>query len=376
MRINLQRIYAVFIKEIQQMLRDRLTILMLIFVPLLQLIVFGYAINTNPKFLPTAIVYSETGPLTRSIISDIENTRYFKIQSYHQDPKIADQMLLSGKVQFIITFPPRFESKMIRGEHPEILLLADATDSLATINAVSALKTLSNNQLNRYTHGVLSDLQSPPTPFSINSHLRYNPENETRFNIVPGLVGIILTMTMVILTSLSITKERESGTMENLLSTALTPIELMLAKILPYIIMGYIQCSIILIAAKLLFDIPIQGNLGLLLVLMTLFIFVNLSVGFTLSTLAKNQLQAMQMAFFFLLPSILLSGFMFPFKGMPEWAQALGQILPLTHFMAIIRGILLKGNGFFDLFIHIQALIIFLICSSVLSILCFKKRIN
>jgi ABC-2 type transport system permease protein len=341
---SLPRMLAVFIKEFQQMMRDRLTFGMAVGVPILQLVLFGYAINTDPKGLPTALVAADTGPLASSIVATLQNTGYFRIVHQGTSEAQAEKLLESGEVQFLVVIPPQFTRRLVRGEHPALLVAVDATDPSASGNALAALNASAAQALQRDLAGPLQRLQQGPAPYDVIVHRRYNPEGLSRYNIVPGLIGTILTMTMVMLTSLAMTRERERGTMENLLATPVLPAEVMAGKILPYVVIGYIQLGVILGAAWLLFEVPLVGSFTLLMAMIGVFIVANLGVGFTFSTLARNQLQAMQMTFFFFLPSMLLSGFMFPFRAMPQWAQWLGELLPLTHFLRIVRGIMLKGN--------------------------------
>jgi len=275
-----------------------------------------------------------------------------------------------------VTIPENFSRKLERGERPVLLVEADATDPAATSNAIAALLTINQNALNRDLAGALHDLQYPAPAFELRVQRRYNPEGITQYNIVPGLLGVVLTMTMVMMTSLAVTREYERGTMENLLATPVRPIEVMIGKIVPYIIVGYIQVTVILLAAKLLFAVPMLGSLALLSVVLILFIAANLAIGYTFSTLAKNQMQAMQMTFFFFLPSMLLSGFMFPFRGMPQWAQWLGEALPLTHFLRIVRGILLKGNGFSDIAPNMWPLALFLLIAGTIALTRYRETLD
>ena len=337
-----RRTLAVFIKEFQQMLRDRLTFAMAVGVPVLQLLLFGYAINTDPKALPTVVVAADSGPLVRSVVAALQNTGYYRITHQTQNEAEGDALIERGEAQFMVVIPPQFSRALLRGERPTLLVSVDATDPAASGNAVAALSALAPTMLAHDAVGPLRHLAAAGPALDVRVHRRYNPEGLARLNIVPGLVGVILTMTMVMLTGLAMTRER--GTMENLLATPVRPLEVMIGKITPYVLIGYIQIAVILVAARLLFDVPLQGSLLLLLGFIGVFVIANLAVGFTFSTLAKNQLQAMQMTFFFFLPSLLLSGFMFPFRGMPRWAQVLGEAFPLTHFLRIVRAILLKGS--------------------------------
>jgi ABC-2 type transport system permease protein len=343
-RFSLARMGAVFIKEFQQMMRDRLTFAMAVGIPVLQLVLFGYAINTDPKGLPTAIVSSDTGSLSRSVVTALQNTGYFRVERTGLSEAEGDDLIATGAVQFLVVVPPNFSRDVVRGDHPALLVSVDATDPSASGNAIAALNTVAATALRHDLEGPLHSLQGGAAPYEVRIHRRYNPEGLSRYNIVPGLIGTILTMTMVMLTGLAMTRERERGTMENLLATPVRPSEVMVGKILPYVVMGYVQLAVILLAAFALFQVPMQGSLLLLMAMIGVFILANLAVGFTFSTIARNQLQAVQMTFFFFLPSILLSGFMFPFRAMPRWAQYVGEVLPLTHFLRIVRGILLKGN--------------------------------
>ncbi len=345
MSFSFQRFFAVVLKEFIQMRRDRLTFGMMIGIPMVQLILFGYAINSNPKHLPTAVYAADNSVFSRTLIWGLRNSSYFDIVREARGPAEINSLLAENKVQFAVTIPVDFSRKLLRGEKPELLLEADATDPAAVGFAQAAVSQLATTVINRDLAGPLAKLQSAAPPFNIVSLQHYNPESISQYNIVPGLIGVMLTMTMIIITGLAITRERERGTMENLLSTPVHPGEVIVGKIVPYIMVGYVQVALVLLAAKFLFNVPFIGSVPLLVGLTFLFIVANLAVGITFSTIAKNQLQAVQMAFFFFLPSLLLSGYMFPFRGMPGWAQDLGECLPLTHFLRIVRGILLKGNG-------------------------------
>lgn len=344
-RFSFSRLWAVVLKEFIQMKRDRVTFVMMVGVPLLQLVLFGFAINSDPKHLPAAIRAADQGPFARTLVQALRTSDYFRIVRETSTEAEVDRLLRLGQVQFVINIPEDFTRKLLRGEIPTVLIEADATDPAAVGPAISAIRALADTVLDRDLKGPLAHLRAraPPIGFSIHAH--YNPENITQYNVVPGLMGVVLTMTMVMITALAITRERERGTMENLLATPARPVEVMIGKILPYIAVGYAQVTLILIASRWLFGVPMLGNLALLYLIALLFIAANLAMGITFSSLATNQLQAVQMAFFFFLPSLLLSGFMFPFRGMPEWAQWIGTCLPLTHFLRIVRGILLKGNG-------------------------------
>lgn len=370
------RFVAVLSKEFVQMRRDRLTFAMIVGIPILQLILFGFAINADPKALPTAVLAGDNSVFSRSFIRAMENSGYFRVQHVVQSAAEGERLLQLGDVQFFVTVPEDFSRNLQRSDRPVLLVEADATDPAATGNALAALAALNQTALNHDLKGPLAPMVPGAAPFEVRVQRRYNPEGITQYNIVPGLVGTILTMTMVIMTSLAMTRERERGTMENLLATPVRPIEVMTGKIVPYIIVGYIQVAIILAAAKLLFEVPMVGSLFLLSVALIVFIAANLAVGFTFSTLARNQLQAMQMAFFFFLPSILLSGFMFPFRGMPEWAQWLGEILPLTHFLRILRGILLKGNEASEILPNLWPIGAFLFAAGTVAMTRYRETLD
>lgn len=374
--LSWRRFYAVLVKEFVQMRRDRLTFAMMVVIPIMQLVLFGYAINADPRALPTAVLIADDSPYARSFVAALENSGYFRIVRTLVTEVEAEHALARGDVQFVVSIPAGFARALERGERPAVLVEADAADPAATSNALATLLTLNQHVFDRDLGGPLAQLKAGPPPFEIRVHRRYNPEGITQYNIVPGLIGTILTMTMVMMTALAMTRERERGTMENLLATPVRPAEVMAGKIAPYILVGYVQVSIILIAARLLFDVPMVGSLTLLSVALVLFIAANLAVGFTFSTLARNQLQAVQMAFFFFLPSILLSGFMFPFRGMPTWAQWLGEALPLTHFLRILRGVLLKGNGWTDIAPEVWPIVAFLVAAAALALVRYRETLD
>ena len=370
------RFWAVLTKEFVQMRRDRLTFAMMVGVPVMQLILFGFAINADPKALPTAVLVADNSIYARTLVRAIENSGYFRIVQGLSSQAEAERALALGEVQFVVTIPENFARKLERGERPVLLVEADATDPAATSNALAALLTINQAALNRDLNGVLQSLRYQAPAFEMRVQRRYNPEGITQYNVVPGLLGVVLTMTMVMMTSLSVTRENERGTMENLLATPVRPGEVMVGKIVPYIIVGYIQVTVILLAAKLLFAVPMLGSLGLLSAALILFIAANLAIGYTFSTLAKSQMQAMQMTFFFFLPSMLLSGFMFPFRGMPWWAQWLGEALPLTHFLRIVRGILLKGNGVAEIFPSVWPIAVFLLVAGTIALTRYRETLD
>jgi ABC-2 type transport system permease protein len=373
---NWQRFCAIVAKEFIQMRRDRLTFAMMLGIPMIQLVLFGYAINSDPKHLPTAVYSADNSVFSRTIVWAMRNSSYFDITREPKSEAEIQKLLAQGTVQFVVEIPVDFSRKLLRGEQPDLLLEADATDPMAIGYAVGAMNSLTPIVLNRDLTGPLAKLRASSTPFNLVVHQHYNPENITQYNIVPGLMGVILTMTMVIITALAITRERESGTMENLLSTPLRPVEVIIGKIVPYIMVGYIQIFLILVAAKFLFDVPMVGSVPLLLAVAFLFIVAHLAVGITFSTIARNQRQAMQMGMFFFLPNILLSGYMFPFRGMPGWAQDIGECLPLTHFLRVVRGILLKGNGIVEIAPDLWPIALFLVVMLTIGIKRYRQTVD
>lgn len=376
MKFSAQRLISIIYKEFIQMRRDKLTFAMIVLMPLLQLILFGFAINTNPKNLPTAVVQGDHSPIIRQFIQGMVNTHYFKIIATPDSYAEADQLLSQGKVLFIVTIPADFTRNTVRGLKPQILIEADGTDSIAVANALSTIPELSKTVFTPLLEGPLRHLQEPQAAVEIINHIKYNPENITAYNVVPGLLGVILTMTMVIITSQAIIKEHERGTMEQLLSTPVKPLEVMVGKIIPYILIGYIQVALVLLFSLFLFQIPFYGSIILLLLCSLPFLAANLGIGLTFSSLANNQLQAVQLAFFFFLPSILLSGFMFPFYGMPEWAQVAGSVLPLTYFIRVVRGIIIKGNGFSEIWPNLWPIMLIFIVTLFVGIKKYRRTLD
>ena len=356
---NFARFVAIIRKEFIQMRRDRLTFAMMFGIPILQLILFGFAINSDPKNLPVAVLASDNSSFARRFTHALENSGYFQIADHVESEEDARKLLARGEVQFVLNLPSDFSRRLVRGDRPAMLVQADATDPSAVSSAVQVMNEISRTAFDRDLAGPLQKLSGKAGPVEMRIHLEYNPDRITQYNIVPGLMGVVLTMTMVMITALAVTREHERGTMESLLATPALPLEVMTGKIVPYILVGYVQVSVILLAARILFHVPMVGSLPLLYACALSFIAATLAVGITISTLARNQLQAMQMSFFFFLPSLLLSGFMFPFRGMPEWAQVIGQALPLTHFLRVLRGILLKGNGFADVWPYVWPILVF-----------------
>ena len=373
---RLSRLFAVMFKEFIQMRRDKATFAMIVGIPLIQLILFGFAINLNPQRLATAIVGNDHSLFTRRILTSMQNSTYFQFVAPEVTEEEAHDLLKKAKVQFIVNFPPHFSRDLVRGVRPQLLLEEDATDPAATSRAESVFVSLANGVFKREMVGPLDYLKDTPPVYQPVVHAIYNPLAITAYNIVPGLLGVVLNMTMVMITALVITREYERGTMENLLATPLRPLEVMIGKILPYIMVGYIQVLLILFFAATVFHVPMQGSIILLLVLCLPYIAANLSMGLIFSTIAKNQLQAVQSAMFFFLPSLLLSGFMFPFRGMPEWAQFIGNLLPLTHFLLIVRGILLKGNGFLDIWREIIPILCFMLVMMIIGIKRYRQTLD
>ena len=339
------RILAMMLKEARQMRRDRLTIGMMFAMPLVQLMLFGFAINGDPRHLPLALEYNDHSTMTRSIDAALRNSSFFDVTRLTRSPAEGEELIRRGKVQFVVTIPPDFTRDLVRGDRPQLLLTADATDPTAASGAVNAINQAVRQGLSHDLIGPLGNRAVDPAPIDIVTHLSYNPEGITSHNVVPGLLAVVLSLTMVMMTSMAVTRENERGTMENLLAMPLRPIEVMIGKIVPYLFVGFVQTAVILLFAALVFEVPFVGSLVLTIAVTMLFIAVSLALGFTFSTFAATQLQAMQMSFFYILPSILLSGFLFPFRGMPGWAQALGEVIPATHFMRLLRGIMLKGWG-------------------------------
>ena len=373
---SLARIYAILSKEFLQMRRDRITLGMIIGIPLMQLFLFGFAINFNPKALPTVISIDDPGVFANSIVAALKNSSYLDIVAQTNSPAKARRLIQQGKVLFAVEIPVNFTRDIVRGAQPVLLIESDATDPAAGGYALAAVNGLAITALRDDLKGPLAARAQGPPPFNIVSHLLYNPESITQYNIIPGLLAVILTMTMVLMTCLALTRERERGTYENLLAMPATPLEIMIGKITPNIAIGAVQSAIILLVAKFVFDVPMIGSMWLLGLALTIYIIANLAVGYTFSTIAENQLQAMQMTMFFFLPAILLSGFAFPFQGMPQWAQWIGEILPATHFLRIVRGILLKDNGFGEMWPDLWPLILFTFTVGTVALARFRRTID
>ncbi|MGQ0590454.1 MAG: ABC transporter permease [Sphingosinicella sp.] len=373
---SLDRMVAVLVKEFIQLTRDRITYALILAVPVIQMLLFGYAINTDPRHLPIAVLVQENSVYARSVLSGIENTSYFRITHQARSPAELDQLVRTGQVQFAITIPGDFTRRVVRGDRAQILVEADATDPTATGSALAALGRLPAEALRHDLVGAVSPPAELGQPFEVVIHRRYNPENITAYNIVPGLLGIVLTLTLVMMTAIGVTREQERGTMESLLATPVQPIEVMIGKLAPFVIVGMIQTALILIVARILFDVPMAGGWAGLILGTALFIIGSLALGFLISTLTRTQLQAMQLSVFYLLPSILLSGFMFPFRGMPEWAQWLGTFIPVTHFLRVVRGALLKGQSFADMAPSLLALAVFVFAVAALALARYRTTLD
>ncbi len=378
MGLSFSRILAVLTKEFTQLVRDRLTYAMIIGIPILQLLLFGYAINSDPKHLPAAVLVQDEGTFSRSILGALQRSDYFDLKYSARSPAEMDKLIERGSVQFAITIPGDFTRRVVTRDQPQILVEADASDPAATSGAVAALLQLPQYALMHDLKGPLAASAAPETtkPFEVVVQRRYNPESITAYNIVPGLVATILTMTLVMMTALAMTRETERGTMETLLATPLRPLEVMIGKLTPYVIVGIIQATLIITIARLLFGVPMAGGWPALIVGLFLFIVGSLSLGFLISTVARNQLQAMQMAVFYFLPSILLSGFLFPFRGMPRWAQWIGSAVPVTHMLRVVRGSMLKGVGILEALPSLGALSLFVLVVATLAVMQYRTTLD
>ena len=374
--LSWSRWVGIIVKEFIQLKRDRLTFGMVIAIPVFQLLLFGFAINNDPKHLPTAVLTLDQSVYSRRIVAAMEASAYFDVQDVARSETQAQALFEEGKVQFVVTIPSDFSRQLVRGEQPSVLIEADASDPAAVNNAVATMQVIASTALARDLTGVLSARLARAPAVDLRVQRRYNPEGITSYNIVPGLLGTILVMTMALMTGLAITRERERGTFENLLATPALPFEVITGKIVPYILIGLIQVTLILLAARFVFHVPMLGSLVLLYACVSIFIAANLALGITFSSLARNQLQAMQMTFFYFLPSILLSGFMFPFRGMPEWAQHIGSVLPLTHFLVIVRGILLKGNGWLQIWPSLWPILLFMAVVTTVAVRFYRRTLD
>ncbi|MBB1631510.1 ABC transporter permease [Cupriavidus sp. UME77] len=374
--LSLQRWWSIVLKEFLQLRRDRVTFGMIVGLPIVQLMLFGLAINTDPRHLTTAVIAADQSEFTRSFVAGMQATTYFNVVGTLPDEAAGREALMKGEVQFVLSIPPDFTSRLLRGERPALLVEADATDPSATGSAIAALSQLPFSVADKDLQGALAHLAGGKPPFDVQVQRLYNPEGLTQYNIIPGLMGVILTMTMVMMTGLAMTRERERGTMENLLATPVRPLEVISGKIVPYIFIGLIQSTIILLAARWVFGVPFVGSVVAVYLAALLFIAANLTVGITLSSLAQNQLQAVQLTFFYFLPNLLLSGFMFPFQGMPRWAQAIGNVLPMTYFNRLIRGILLKGNSWTELWPNVWPMALFTVVVMTIAVRFYRRTLD
>ena len=374
--LSFPRLYAMLRKEALQMGRDRGTIGMTVMLPLVQLFLFGYAINTNPRHLPTAILAGDESRYERDLTTALGNTGYFDLKTYDSE-RAVDDALRQGKILFALHIPPDFGRSIERGETPQVLLEADGTDGTAIGSANAAMLAIVPNSVNRDLPAYLRPpVPNPPAAFSVTGQTRYNPEQITALNIVPGLMGTVLMFSTMMITTLAITREREAGTMENLLAMPITPLEVMLGKIIPYVGLGYVQATLILLVAVFVFHVPVLGSVALLALGLGMFIACNLAIGFTVSSVAHTQMQAQQLSTIALLPQMLLSGFLFPFAGMPHWAQAVGEVLPLTHVLRICRSILLKGSDFTDIAPDLWPMLAFALVLGTLAVRFYRRTLD
>lgn len=374
--LSLRRLAAMLTKEVIQMRRDRVTFAMMLGIPLLQLVLFGFAINSDPKHLPAALVAPTQDRFTRAIVSALELTGYYRFTHPAASAAEAESLITRGDVSFVVTVPSDFGRRVERGDRPEILIEADATNPSVASGAISTLGTVAADALLRERGTEAEAAAAAASQLQVTVHKRYNPEGITQYNIVPGLLGVILQMTMVMMTSMALTREIERGTMENLLSMPATPVEIMLGKVLPYLGVGAVQVVVVLVAAKLIFGVPFVGALPLLLAGVFVFVAALVILGYLISTAARTQMQAMQLTFFFFLPSLLLSGFMFPYRGMPGWAQVLGEVFPLTHFLRLIRAVMLKGSDYAGVAQPMAALVLFVLAFATLALLRFRRTLD
>lgn len=372
-RFSFGRVMAVLVKEFREMMRGQPSVILSI--PIIQLLLFGYAINDNPHNLPTAVYVQDQGEFARSILAALHNTGYFDIVATARSTAELDRLMALGKITFSVTIPGDFTRRVVRHDNAQILVEADASDPTATGSAVAALAALPATALEHDLTGALAP-EASAAPFTTVVHNRYNPEAITSYNIVPGLLGTVLSMTLVFMTAQSLAREREVGTLEGLLATPVRPVEVLIGKLAPYVGVGVLQSFIILTLARTLFDVPAAGGWDALIVGTVLFIIGSLALGFLISTMARTQQEAQLIAQFYFMPSFLLSGFFFPFAGMPGWAQVIGSMVPVTHFLRIVRGSLLKGQGIADAWPSLVALTLFVLAVSVLATLRYRTTLD
>lgn len=376
MGFSFYRLWGLIIKEFTQFRRDRSTFVIIISLPVIQLILFGLAINTNPKHLPSALINFDNGPFSRTLIHGLQNTQYFSFSYYPKSEQAAERLMGTHDVLFTLNIPSDFSRKIVRGEYPAALLEVDGTDPVSVAYAVSASTTIMNNLFQYDLLGPLKSLNPKQGPAELRIHTKYNPSAVTAYNIVPGLLGTVLTMTFVLVASMALVRERERGTMETLLATPLIPLEVIIGKAVTFVVVGYLQLIVVIMIAVFFFRVPLVGSPLLLLTVTMPFIFTNLAIGITFSTFATSQLEASQIGIAFFLPSMLLSGFAFPFKGMPFWAQWLGNMLPLTHFINIVRGIMLKGIGFSEVWVDLWPILIFMIAMLLIALKRYRQTLD
>lgn len=373
---SLSRVGAILVKEFTQVLRDRMTFGMMMGVPIMQLLLFGFAINSDPRHLSAVLLEADQSAYTRTYVAALENTGYFRFLPDVHDEDTARFLMRTGKASFILNIPPDFTHRLLRGDNPSVLLEADATDPTAIGNAVAAASAITNSALAHDLRANTIGSAQDASPFTLVVHRAYNPEGLTQYNIIPGLIGVILTMSTIMMTAMALTREVERGTMENLLAMPVTPFEVMMGKIAPYILIGFFQVAVIVCAAYYLFGVPVIGPLWVLFAAVFVFIAANVALGYTFSTMSRNQTQAMQMTTFFFLPSMLLSGFLFPFGGMPDWAQMIGRALPLTHFLLIARGVILKGNGWSEVWPNLWPIVLFFLAVCGIAVTRYRRTLD
>jgi ABC-2 type transport system permease protein len=366
------RILAILKKECLQMMRDRLTLGMVFMLPLVQLLLFGYAIQTEVKHIPTAVFDQSLSAESRDLLESFTASGYFDLTYDAKGYSEITELIDSGKAKVGIILPADFERNLRRGDSASVQVLVDATDNMVANSAIAIANSIG---LLKSQKILIQKAHIQQLPYDIRVRPWYNPDGITAFYMVPAILGIIVTMTMVTMTAMGIVRERERGTLEQLMVTPIRSYELMLGKVVPYIALGYIQITVALLVGSLVFQVPIKGSLLELYLLTLFFITASLGMGIFISNIAKTQMQAFQMSFFIILPSILLSGFLFPRDAMPQVIQYIGDFIPLTFYLIIIRGIVLKGIGFSYLFPQVAALFIFSVVMMFLSIIKFKKKI-
>ncbi len=373
----MRRLRALLIKEFIQMRRDRLTFAMMIGLPIVQLLLFGFAINTDVKHLPTAVYDQSMQQDSRDFLSALTASEYFDITEIAKSHEEINAAVESGRTKVGIVIPPDFAENLKHGRSAAVQVIVDASDSMAASSAISAAQLVGQMKSQEIMLKKLQGVSGKKVDLPLDVRIRpwYNPDFVTAFYMVPGILGVVLTMTMVMITSMAIVRERERGTLEQLIVTPVKTWELMLGKIIPYIFVGYVQATVALLVGIVVFDLPVRGSLGLLYLLTSWFIIASLALGILISTITKTQMQAMQMSFFVFLPSVMLSGFMFPREAMPQFFYWLGTLLPLTFFLQILRGIILKGVGMSVLWTQILALTIFITVVLTIAIKKFQKKI-